>query len=194
MVFQLKFMNPIDIYYYHELEKPYKGSRRGRFPSLAREVYSRSEVFFRIRIGQHLVDAYPTMLWATSGFFDAILSEGGGLEGIHILKDEVVDYDGLVYVWSYMNGVCNDDGSVTYPMSLTSMLKCWEYINYFQVAFGTEFMDGYIHDLLNLVPLDGLNDVSRRMLLDIINKTVDVEVSMDPLVISVMGYLRRQSV
>ena len=112
-------------------------------PSLPREIYHYPlPSMFKFRIGPYLLEGSPITIKSRSPYFEAYpISEW---TAVTILKDEVVDWDAIVYVWSYLNGITDDYSRPHYSLSYTSLLQCWKYISYFQIPLVSMFVDDYI--------------------------------------------------
>ena len=125
-------------------------------PSVPREIYYHSDLpsLFKFSIGPYLLEGSPLTIRSRSPYFEALWqSEKGGEKGTKVLSDDKeMDYNTIVYIWSYLCGMTDDVGRPNHHISYESLLKCWKYISYFQIPLSSTFVMYYINQLFERAP------------------------------------------
>lgn len=145
------------------------------FPSLPREIYNYPlPSLLKFMVGPYLLEGSPATVRSRSPYIEEIarLSPESWMR-VPLLKDDrAADRDAIIYVWSYLNGITDDFSRPHYPLQYLSLLRCWNYISYFQIPLTSLFVSKYVESCFDRAPkhkdlliyqlLKDINDKSSR--------------------------------
>lgn len=123
-------------------------------PSLPREIYNYLlPSLFKFAIGPYLLEGSPGIIRSRSPYFEEITQLSPDWMKVHILEGSPsLDRDSIIFVWSYLNGITDDFSQPHYPLSYLSLLRCWDYISYFQIPLTSMFVSNYVRLCFDRAP------------------------------------------